>query len=311
MVRALLYAHSMTRTTTTAEEQRDTAKSEECQSPSPLRIPAQPQELRSRRRESPLDPSKLRFPHSAGAAFAQGSAEFAAGAASRQVPIGRHPDSELGAPRELVEAEARLVRRLKDRDESAFEELVQGFGGRMLSVARRFLNNEDDARDAVQEAFAASFESITRFNGEARLSTWLHRIVMNAALMQLRRRRRKPEHSIDELTSRLDSASRRQVEDVHHMSAASHVIVEQHETRKMVRRCIAALPESYRVVLTMRDIEEMDSAETAERLGMSPNCVKVRLHRARRALRALIEQEADSTGRALQDRIAEPTVSAA
>ena len=184
----------------------------------------------------------------------------------------------------------RLVRRLRAGDEAAFEELVGQHGGRMLSVARRFLNSEEDARDAVQDAFAAAFESINRFKGEAALSTWLHRIVVNAALIQLRRRRRKPEHSIDELLPHFDIDGS-WPDDCRPASIPSHAILEERETRDMVRRCVAALPESYRVVLLLRDIEELDTAETAERLGIAPAVVKVRLHRARQALRRLIERE--------------------
>jgi len=187
-------------------------------------------------------------------------------------------------------AENDFITRLRARDEAAFEEMVRQFGGRMLSVVRRSLRSEDDARDAVQEAFLPAFESIEQFNGGAMLSTWLHRIVVNAALMQLRRKRRKPEQSIDELLPSFD-AEGSWVEDGRR-TVTTEVILEGRDTRAMVRRCIAKLPESYRVVLTLRDIEELDTAETAKQLGLSLNIVKVRLHRARQALRTLIEREA-------------------
>ncbi len=160
---------------------------------------------------------------------------------------------------------------------------------RMLSVARRFLS-EHDARDAVQEAFLSAFESIEQFNGGAMLSTWLHRIVVNAALMQLRRRRRKPEQSIDELLPCFDAGG--SWAENGRQTVTTEEILEGRDTRAMVRRCIAKLPQSYRVVLMLRDIEELDTAETAKLLGLSLNIVKVRLHRARQALRTLIEREA-------------------
>lgn len=184
-----------------------------------------------------------------------------------------------------------FVTRLRRSDEAAFEEMVQRFGGRMLWVARRFLASEDDARDAVQEAFLSAFQSIEQFNGSAMLSTWLHRIVVNAALMQLRRRRRKPEQSIDESLPLFD-ADGSWAEDGSPRSFTTEAILEGRDTREMVRRCIAKLPESYRAILLLRDIEELDTGETAERLGLSQNVVKVRLHRARQALRTLIEREA-------------------
>ena len=122
------------------------------------------------------------------------------------------------------------------------------------------------------------------------LSTWLHRIVVNAALMQLRRRRRKPEQSIDELLPSFDAEGSWAGEGP--QTATTEKILEGRDMRAMVRRCIARLPESYRVVLILRDIEELDTTETAERLGLSLNIVKVRLHRARQALRTLVEREA-------------------
>ena len=186
-----------------------------------------------------------------------------------------------------------LIARLRQRDESAFEEIVLQFGGRMLSVARRFLSSEDDARDAVQEAFLSAFQSIEQFNGGAMLSTWLHRIVVNAALMQLRRRRRKPEQSIEELLPQFQTAGS-WADDEGWQCSATEKILEGRDTRAMVRRCIAKLPEPYRVVLLLRDIEELDTAETAARLGLSQSIVRVRLHRARQALRTLIQRAADN-----------------
>ena len=83
--------------------------------------------------------------------------------------------------------------------EAAFEQVVRAYGGRLLAVARRIVGSEEDARDVVQDAFLNAFRSLDRFEGNAKLSTWLHRIVVNAALMKLRTRKRKPEQSIETL----------------------------------------------------------------------------------------------------------------
>src|SRR6266542_542534 len=96
---------------------------------------------------------------------------------SREVSTQAFPDLE----------EARLVERLRARDEEAYEELVRRFGGRLLATARHFLPRAEDAQDAVQEAFLSAFRCLDRFRGGCRLSTWLHRIVVNAALMPLSR----------------------------------------------------------------------------------------------------------------------------
>src|SRR5262249_40608223 len=98
--------------------------------------------------------------------------------------------------------DAALVARLRGGDAPAYEELVRRETPRLLRVARRFLQSEEDARDSVQDAFISAFRSIADFESGARLSTWLHRIVINAALMKLRSRRRKPEEDIEKYLPR-------------------------------------------------------------------------------------------------------------
>ena len=165
---------------------------------------------------------------------------------------------------------------------------MRSHGGRMLAVSRRFLRSEDDARDAVQDAFLNAFRSIDHFEGNARLSTWLHRIVVNAALMKLRTRRRRPEHSIEELLPGF-------LEDGHLAEPASEWQkppedrVSRAEIRELVLAKIHELPEGHRNVLLLRDIEDLDTRETAAALVVSPGAVKTRLHRARQALRTLLE----------------------
>jgi RNA polymerase sigma-70 factor (ECF subfamily) len=183
-----------------------------------------------------------------------------------------------------------LVERLRAHDEEAFEAMVRRHGGRMLATARRLLGNEQDANDAVQQAFISVFKSIAAFNGEASLSTWLHRIVVNAALTQMRYRRRRPEMSIDALLPRFDEEGR-WADDVAQQNVAHETLTDGHETQEMVRRCIDQLPEGYRSILVLRDIEELNTIEAAEILAVTPNAVKIRLHRARQALKTLIERE--------------------
>ena len=186
--------------------------------------------------------------------------------------------------------DASLVSRLRAKDESAFETLLRVYMARLLAVARRFLKNEEDARDAVQDAFIAAFRGIDRFQEGSKLSTWLHRIVVNAALMKLRTRRRHPEEEIDALLPRF-AADGHQLQESVDWNLSAEEMVQQAEMRELVRKSIDRLPESYRVVLLMRDIEEMSTEETAQALGITPNAVKVRLHRARQALRSLLDKE--------------------
>jgi RNA polymerase sigma-70 factor (ECF subfamily) len=165
---------------------------------------------------------------------------------------------------------------------------MRAYGGRMLAVARRMLRSEEDARDAVQDAFLSAFRALESFQGDARLSTWLHRIVVNACLMKLRTRRRKPEESIEDLLPGF-------LEDGHQASPATpwrddvDALVDRERTRELVRTCIDRLPETHRTILLLRDVEDRDTDETAALLGLSPSAVKTRLHRARQALRTLLD----------------------
>jgi RNA polymerase sigma-70 factor (ECF subfamily) len=200
-----------------------------------------------------------------------------------------------GQPVSLLSIHARqneddFIERLKARDEGAFETLVRSYGPRMLATARRLLGNEQDAHDAVQQAFISAFRAIAGFNADATLSTWLHRIVVNAALMQLRARRRRPELPIEDLLPRFDDAGR-WVHESEHIRWVDEHPIHQRETRQMVRRCIDMLPETYRSVLLLRDIEDLDTVEIAAMLAISPNAIKIRVHRARQALKSLIERE--------------------
>jgi RNA polymerase sigma-70 factor (ECF subfamily) len=164
----------------------------------------------------------------------------------------------------------------------------------MLATARRLLGSEHDAQDTVQQAFVSAFKSIAGFNGEARLSTWLHRIVVNAALALIRSRRRRPELSMDGLLPRFDAAGR-WADGTEQSGWPDEDPMHRRETRQMVRRCIDRLPEIYRSALLLRDIEELDTAEVAEMLAISPNATKIRLHRARQALKSLVERERSLT----------------
>jgi RNA polymerase sigma-70 factor (ECF subfamily) len=184
--------------------------------------------------------------------------------------------------------ESDFVEHLKAGDEAAFEVLVRQHSGQLLAVARRFLGCDNDAADAVQDAFISAYQSLNAFAGQSALGTWLHRIVINCCLMRLRSRKRRPTVSLDTLLPTFDHTG-------HHARAVSawsdQPIAElaNAEVRRQVRECIEMLPDPHRTLLLMRDIEELDTATTAELLGVSVAVVKTRLHRGRQALRTLLE----------------------
>ncbi len=173
-------------------------------------------------------------------------------------------------------------------DNKAAEDFVREHIQWMQVVARRMLGNDASAQDAVQEAFADAFSSIAKFEGRSKLKTWLHRIVVNRCLMILRSTRRKAEEQIDGLMPQFDSLDCR-IEEPWSKLLSADEICEQKQLSTMVREAIGRLPDSFRIVLLLRDIEGYSTREVATQLDLSESNVKVRLHRARSALKQLIE----------------------
>jgi RNA polymerase sigma-70 factor (ECF subfamily) len=184
--------------------------------------------------------------------------------------------------------EDQLIRALREHDHDACEAFVRQYGGRLLSTARRFLNSEQDASDAVQETFISAFQSIDRFEANSKIATWMHRIVVNVCLMKIRSRKRRHEVSIESLLPAFDKSGH-QVTSPARWQNASDEELQSDETRAIVRRCIDRLPDDYRNVLVLRDLEELSTEESARLLQTSIGAVKTRLHRARQALRTLLE----------------------
>lgn len=198
-------------------------------------------------------------------------------------------ESSAGQNEEEVVCEERLVERLRAGEERAFEELVRNYGPGMQGVIARFLRGEQDRQEVLQEAFLSAFRALSKFQGESRLGTWLHRIAVNAALMRLRSRKARPECLIEDLLPRfLRDGHRADVRGAWKITVDT--AVQDAETREVVRSCIDRLPEAYRAVLVLRDLEERSTEETAELLELSLVNVKTRLHRARQALRELLDQ---------------------
>jgi RNA polymerase sigma-70 factor (ECF subfamily) len=188
-----------------------------------------------------------------------------------------------------IDEEGALIARLQRGEEDAYEVLVRRYSVQMLAVARRLLRNEDDARDAVQQAFISAFRALPRFRANAKLSTWLHRIVTNAALMKLRSASRRPEVSLEPLLPTFDEEGHH-TESMDLLSVTAEAALLSKETRTLVRACIEQLPTQYRAVLILRDIEELDTAEVAAMLEVTENAVKICLHRARQALMTLLHK---------------------
>jgi len=182
-----------------------------------------------------------------------------------------------------------LVERARARDDAAIRTIVRRYNQRLFRVARAILRNDSEAEDAVQASYVSAFTHLASFRGEAQLSTWLTRIAVNEATARLRRRR--PTTDLDEL----DGASGHSAEIIQfpliNIQPDPETEVHRQEIRALLERAIDALPDSFRTVFVLRDIEGLSIEETAAQLSLQPETVKTRLHRARRRLRVALEAE--------------------
>ena len=174
-------------------------------------------------------------------------------------------------------------------DPAAFRELVRRHQDKVYALALHLLRDAADAEEVVQETFLAALEKLAGFRGDAAFSTWLHRVAANAALMRLRRRRRSPdgptEQPLEEILPRFDDAGRIDSTPYHDWSKRADEQLSDREIRRAVEEAVQNLPEDYRIVFLLRDVEGFSSEEMAELLGISVAAAKSRLHRARVVLR--------------------------
>lgn len=187
-----------------------------------------------------------------------------------------------------------LAARAAAGDEPAFETLVARYEERAFGLACRLVGPGSDAQDVLQDAFLSVYRNLRTFRGAARFSTWLFRIVTNAALMQRRARRRRPADSLEEYLPRFDDTGR-------HLGQPAELEAAAHAEERLDRRLLAErayegierLPDLYREAFVLRDLEDLTTAEVAEVLGVSAEVVRQRVHRARLMLRGYL---ADAAG---------------
>ncbi len=167
------------------------------------------------------------------------------------------------------------------------EEVFTAYAPRVYSVARRMLSNDADAEDVTQEVLLQVVRKLDTFRGDAGLTTWLHRVTVNAALTHRRKQKRRHEHQVDAPFDILSEGSRTPGTSSQSMSPDQTLL--QNEMREVIERAIEQLPEFYRDVYVLADIESLSNAEIGEMLGMSVPAVKSRLHRARLMMREILE----------------------
>lgn len=175
--------------------------------------------------------------------------------------------------------------RAQQGDLEAFEELVRGHEKRVYALALRMLRHPQDAEDLTQQTFLSALENLEGFRGEASFGTWLMRIATHAALKVLRKRAGLDTVSLDEATDPDPEGRIPRPEFIADWKESPEQLVRRRETRQLIEQALAELDEKHRLVFLLRDVEGFSVRETAQILGISEANVKVRLLRARLALR--------------------------
>ncbi|WP_323014629.1 RNA polymerase sigma factor [Devosia sp.] len=192
------------------------------------------------------------------------------------------------------ESEAGLVARARRGDEAAIRRLIKANNQRLFRVARSVMRDDAEAEDVVQAAYVAAFTALASFREDARFSTWLTRIALNEALGRLRRRR--PQAGLEALDAAVEADAGWTARfPLSLMPLAADSEVGRSEMRHLIESAIDALPEPFRIVFVLREVEGMSLADIAAQLDLRPETVKTRLHRARKHLRAGLEERIKGT----------------
>ncbi|HEV8323703.1 MAG TPA: sigma-70 family RNA polymerase sigma factor [Myxococcota bacterium] len=178
-----------------------------------------------------------------------------------------------------------LVEAVRARDEAAFEELVRRHQRKAYALALRITKREEDAREVVQDAFLNVWRKIDGFRGDAAFGSWLYRITASQALMKIRSKASRSELYLEDLASHFNEEGYFNV-DVRDWSPLADEVADDEALGRRIQEAVDRLPEAYRVVFLLRDVEAMSNEEVAETLDLTVAAVKSRLHRARLALRA-------------------------
>jgi RNA polymerase sigma-70 factor (ECF subfamily) len=204
------------------------------------------------------------------------------------LPIARFPVS-------TAHPDAELVSRLQSGEAAAFDRLVALYGDRIFGFGMKMCGEREDARDVVQETFLQAFRKVGKLEQPGALLSWLFRIASNACLMKRRKGKFEPDRelSLEELAPKGPDSARVEIPDA---SALPEDEAARAELRGLVRQAILDLPSHYRVVLVLRDMEQMSTRQTAKMLDLQETAVKMRLHRARLMVRRQLEESLTGQG---------------
>jgi RNA polymerase sigma-70 factor (ECF subfamily) len=180
-----------------------------------------------------------------------------------------------------------VVNQFKTGDTLAFEEIISRYESKVMSLALRFTRNQEDAEEVMQDVFTTVYRKIDGFRGQSAFSSWLYRIVVNAAFMKLRKRKQSQTVSMDDLSP----AIKQYCMDRDTLSGSySQNIAISHEMQAVIQNAVNRLPDQYRAVFVLRDVDGLSNQETGEILNLSIPAVKSRLHRSRIMLRKKLQR---------------------
>jgi len=198
-----------------------------------------------------------------------------------------------GAATQRQPDDAELARRIAERDERAFEAVMREHNRMLYRLARSILKDDAEAEDAVQEAYFAAYRNINAFRGGAKLSTWLARIVINEAYGRLRKRKKAVVVPLE--SARIGGDSRPEEGNMFEGTEEQpDAAALRAELRGLLERRIDSLPEPFRIVFVLRDVEEMSVEEAAECLEIPAATVRTRAFRARALLRESLSRDLDA-----------------
>jgi len=180
-----------------------------------------------------------------------------------------------------------LVDLFKGGEISAFEEIISRYEAKVMNLALRFTRNQEDAEEVMQDVFTTVYRKIDGFRGQSAFSSWLYRIVVNAAFMKLRKKKQSQTVSMEDLAPAVKQycMERETVTNTH-----SYNITVTRELQEVLQRAIDKLPDQYRAVFVLRDVDGLSNQETGEILDLSIPAVKSRLHRSRIMLRKRLQR---------------------
>ena len=205
------------------------------------------------------------------------------------------PSKNLGqesvlSPQKASKSEEDILEGLKQRENWAYQEVIDRYAEKLYRVAYRFFPQEESAQDIVQDVLKKIVEKIHTFKGESSLYTWLYRVTVNECLMKLRSSRSKKTVPWDDILPKFENGALLNHDSYKDWNNLPDEQVMVKEASEFIRQCVEELPEDYRAAYIVKDLEQRSENEVCEMLGLTKAVMKVRVHRARLYLRKRLEE---------------------